>query len=120
MITIDDFAKIEIRVGSVVEAVAVEGSEKLIRQVVDFGPTTPVASLGAENARDLRVVFSGIKKWYKPEDLVNKKFIFVTNLEPRKMLGEESQAMILGVETEDGRYVLLQPMGETEPGGRVR
>jgi methionyl-tRNA synthetase len=107
MITIDQFAQVEMKVGLVVEAAAVEGSEKLIRQVVDFGA-------------EKRIVFSGIKKWYQPEDLVGKKYIYVTNLEPRKMLDEESQAMILGVETGDGRYVLLEPAGEVGVGERVR
>jgi methionyl-tRNA synthetase len=107
MITIDQFAQVEMRVGLVTEATAIEGSGKLIRQVVNFG-------------EDKRIVFSGIKKWYKPEDLVGKKFIYVTNLEPRKILNEESQAMILGVETGDGRYVLLEPAGEVEVGARLR
>jgi tRNA-binding protein len=86
MITIDDFLKVEIRVGTVLEATEVEGSEKLIKQVVDFG------ELGE------RQILSGIKKWFKPEDLVGKQFVYVTNLEPRMMMGLESQGMLLAAE----------------------
>ena len=106
MISIDDFGKVEMRVGLVVEASEVEGSNKLIRQVVDLGT-------------EKRIVFSGIKKWYRPEELVGRKFIYVMNLEPRKIAGEESQAMILGVETED-KYVLLVPVEDVLVGARVR
>ena len=84
IIKFEDFLKVEILVGEVVEATVPEGSKKLIRQVVDFG-----SEIGK------RVVFSGILEWYKPEDLVGKKLPYVVNLEPRKMLGEESQGMLL-------------------------
>ena len=78
----DDFAKVEFRVGEIKEAIEVEGSEKLLRLQVDFGE------------ENLRTVFSGIKKWYFPNDLIGKKTVFVTNITPRKIMGEESQAMI--------------------------
>jgi methionine--tRNA ligase beta chain len=107
MITIDDFAKIEMRVGLVVEAAAVEGSEKLIKEVVDFGD-------------EKRTIYSGIRKWYQPEDLVGKKFIYVTNLEPRKMLGGESQGMILVVETTGGEVMLIPVPASIPIGAKVR
>lgn len=78
----DDFAKVEFLIGEIKEAIEVEGSEKLLRLQVDFGE------------ENLRTVFSGIKKWYKPEEIVGKKTVFVTNIIPRKIMGEESQAMI--------------------------
>ena len=78
----DAFAKVEFKVGEIKEAVEVEGSEKLLRLQVDFGE------------ENLRNVFSGIKKWYAPADLIGKKTVFVTNIIPRKIMGEESQAMI--------------------------
>lgn len=85
MITIDDFAKIEIRVGLVKEAINKEGSEKLICLTVDFGNET-------------RTIFTGVRSYgFVPEDFLNKKFLFVTNLEYRKMMDEESQGMILAV-----------------------
>jgi methionyl-tRNA synthetase len=94
MITIDDFGKIEIRVGLVTEATNKEGSDKLIRLVVDLGS-------------EKRVIFTGVRKYgYTPEDFLNKKFLFVTNLEYRKMMDEESQGMILAVDS------LELPFGE--------
>lgn len=83
-ITIDDFAKLDIRVGTIVEATVPKGSNKLIRQVVDFGPVVGE-----------RIIFSGILECHQPEDLIGKQLPYVLNLEPRKMMGEESQGMLL-------------------------
>src|SRR4030042_1016088 len=85
-VSFDDFSKIDFRVGKVVKAENIEGADTLMRLTVDFG------SLGE------RVILSGIKKWYKPKDLKGGSFIFVFNLEPKKMLGEESQGMIMAAE----------------------
>lgn len=95
MITIDEFAKAEIRVGKVLEATDKEGSDKLIRLVVDIGEETP------------RIIFTGVRPYgYKPEDFAGKQFLFATNLEYRKIMDEESQGMILAVDGED------LPLGE--------
>lgn len=91
----DDFAKVEFKIGEIKEAVEVEGSEKLLRLQVDFGE------------EKLRNVFSGIKKWYSPSDLINKKTVFVTNIIPRKIMGELSEAMIFGAEDESGEDMSL-------------
>jgi methionine--tRNA ligase beta chain len=92
-ITIDDFSKVEIRVGKVELAENVEKSEKLIRLHVDFG------SFGK------RIIFTGVRGYgYTPEDFVSKQFLFVTNLLPRKMMGEESQGMILAVDSFSPEY----------------
>jgi methionyl-tRNA synthetase len=91
----DDFAKVEFLVGEIKEAVEVDGSEKLLKLQVDFGE------------ENLRTVFSGIKKWYSPTDLVGKKTVFVTNIKPRKIMGEESQAMIFAAENEENISVLF-------------
>ena len=107
MITIDDFAKVEMKVGLITEATEVEGSAKLIREVVDFG-------------EEKRIIFSGIKKWYTPEELVGKKFLYVTNLEPKEMMGETSNGMILAVDTPDGKPVLVQIPDEVPTGSGVR
>lgn len=107
MITIDDFAKVEIIVGLVMEAIDVPGSEKLIRMTVDFG-------------EEQRVIFTGVRKWYSVNDLLGKKFLFVTNLEPRKMMGEESQGMILAVDGSDGRPVFVIPAEEVNVGSKLR
>ena len=92
-----DFTKVEMRVGLVVEVTAPEWSNKLLKQRVDFGP-----ELGE------RVIFSGIKKWYAPEDLQGKKLVYVTNLAPRKMGEEVSEGMILAAEGEDGKPILWE------------
>ncbi|HBC73175.1 MAG: Methionine-tRNA ligase [Candidatus Amesbacteria bacterium GW2011_GWB1_47_19] len=89
MITIDDFAKIEISVGLVVEAMNQEGSEKLIKLTVDVGEEVP------------RIIFTAVRGYgYTPEDFAGKKFLFVTNLEPKKIMDKESQGMILAVDSE--------------------
>lgn len=102
-ITIDDFAKLEIRIGKVVEASIPEGSNKLIRQVVDFGE---------EIGR--KVIFSGIQSFYSLEDLMGKQLPYLINLEPRAMMGEKSQGMLLAAapETEAGSHscVLVSPI----------
>ena len=96
MITIDDFQKVEIKVGLVIEAINKEGSEKLIRLTVDFGSET-------------RTMFTGVRNFgYTPEYFLGKKFLFVTNLEPRKMMDEESQGMILAVDGSGGKPILFQ------------
>jgi methionine--tRNA ligase beta chain len=87
MITIDDFSKIEIKVGKVLEAINVDGSEKLIRLSVDFAESVP------------RVIFTGVRGYgYVPDDFAGKQFLFVTNLEPKKIMEWESQGMILAVD----------------------
>ncbi len=84
LISIEDFAKVEIRLGTIIEVKEVDGSDKLYQLTVDFGETST------------RNVMSGIKKFRKIEDIVGKQFPFVTNLAPRKMMGKYiSEAMIL-------------------------
>lgn len=83
MITFDDFKKVELRVGKILDAVPVEGSEKLLRLSVDFGEENP------------RTVVSGIAQYVDVSTFVGSQKIFVTNLEPREIMGIPSQAMIL-------------------------
>jgi methionyl-tRNA synthetase len=83
MITFDDFKKIELKVGQILTATPVEGSEKLLKLSVDFGEETP------------RTVVSGIAAYVDMESFVGTQKVFVTNLEPRAIMGIESQAMIL-------------------------
>ena len=110
-ITIDDFQKLDIRIGKVVETAEVPGSEKLIRCVVDFG------ELGT------RVIFSGVKKWYVADELVGKLLPYIVNLEPRKMFGEESQGMLMAAapsNKESGdEAVLLTPDKNVKPGTKI-
>lgn len=100
-ISIDEFAKVEVRVGKVVEATNKEGSDKLIRLVVDIGNDSP------------RIIFTGVRGFgYTPEDFASKQFFFITNLAPRKMIDEESQGMILAV---DGEELPFGKHGEKKP-----
>lgn len=100
-----DFAKVEFLVGEIKQALEVEESEKLLRLQVDFGE------------ENLRTVFSGIKKWYSPADLIGKKTVFVTNITPRKIMGEESQAMIFGAEDESGENMSVLFLDKDLPVG---
>ena len=103
-ITIDDFAKVEIKAGRIISAEGIEGSEKLLKLSVDFGE---------ENTRQ---VLSGIAKYFpNGEGLAGKLCAFVTNLPPREMMGMESQAMIMGFSTDDN-FSLLN-ISETIPTG---
>jgi len=105
-ITFDDFQKVDIRVGKVMKATEVEGSDKLLRLEVDFG------ELGK------RIILSGIKPMYTPSDLEGKLFTFVVNIEPRKIMGEESQGMIL--EALDGDEYKITPLrDDITPGSRM-
>ena len=106
MVSIEDFLKVEIRVGEVVEAENVEKSEKLIRLKVSFGEFE-------------RIIFTGVRGFgYMPEDFLDKKFLFVTNLEYKKVMGEESQGMILAVDGDD-KPLFISAEG-LPPGAKVR
>lgn len=104
MINFDDFQKVEIQIGTIIEAVPVDNSEKLLKLTVDFG-------------EEKRQVLSGIAKFYSPEDLIDKQFTFVTNLEPRQIMGLESQAMILAG---GDQASLLTPINTVPNGTRIR
>lgn len=99
-ITIDHFSRIEVRVGKVLEAVNKEGSDKLIRLVVDVGEPTK------------RIIFTGVRGFgYQPSDFAGKQFFFITNLTPRKMMDEESQGMVLAVDSPDGKPLFISAEG---------
>ncbi len=107
MITIDDFAKVELKVGTIIKAEEVEGSGKLIKLMVDLAEENP------------RQILAGVKQWYEPADLIGKQVVVVANLEPRKMMGLESQGMMLAAESEDGPVFLTVPKKVT-PGSKIR
>jgi tryptophanyl-tRNA synthetase len=99
-ITIDDFAAVDMRVGKVTEAENVEKSEKLIRLHVDF----------AESGK--KTIFTAVRGYgYTPETFIGKQFFFVFNLAPRKMMGEESQGMIMATDGEDGKPLFVAADG---------
>lgn len=106
MITFDDFAKVELKVGTILEAEEVPGSEKLIKLMVDLAEEKP------------RQILAGIKKWYKPASLIGKQFIFVANLEPRMMMGLQSNGMLLAADGE--KPVPLKPSSKVPAGTKIR
>lgn len=106
MVNIADFAKLELKVGTVLEAEEVEEADKLLKLLVDIDEEKP------------RQILSGIKQWYKPEDLIGKQFIFVTNLESRMMMGIESQGMILCSDGE--KPIPLIPSEKVPNGAKIR
>lgn len=108
MITIDDVKKVEIRAGKILSAETIVGSEKLLKLSVDFGEETP------------RIILSGIAKYFPAgEGLVGVTCGFVANLEPRPMMGMESQGMVLAV-SGDNYFSLLKLGGDVPPGALVK
>ena len=105
MITIDDFKKVDLRVAKVMAAERVEGSEKLLKLQVDMGEET-------------RQIVAGIGLAYEPETLVGREIIVVANLEPRALMGIESQGMLLAASND--HPVLLIPEQEVAPGCVIR
>lgn len=106
-IEFDDFTKLDIRVGKVLECTKVPKADKLLQFRIDDG-------LGG------RTIVSGIAKHYAPEDLVGKQVCFVANLAPRKLRGIESQGMILSAEDADGRLVVITPADDVAAGSEVK
>ncbi len=107
-ITYSDFDKLDLRVGKVVAASSPEWSEKLLEFKVDFGP-----ELGA------KTIFSGIKKWYQPEEFVGHHYLFVVNLAERKMGPGVSQGMMIMVDEGQAPQDFKLPDGAV-PGSVVR
>ncbi|GAB6009501.1 methionine--tRNA ligase [Dysgonomonas reticulitermitis] len=105
-IAFDDFAKLDLRVGTVLECIKMPKADKLLQFLIDDGMSK-------------RTIISGIAAWYKPEDLVGKQVCFVANLEPRKLKGVESQGMLLSVEDTDGTLSLIQPPKNVTPGSQI-
>lgn len=110
-VAIDDLAKLDLRVGEIVDAKNVPDSQKLLELTVDFG-----AEVG------IRTIYSGLKKWYSAESLVGKKFIFIVNLAPRAFkIGETeqmSQGMILAADSNDD-VVLICPIKDAANGSKI-
>lgn len=111
MINFEDFKKIELRIGKILEAERVEGSEKLVKLMVDMGKTET-------GEKDIRQIVAGIGKSYQPEKLINKEIAVVANLEPRQLMGIESQAMLLAAI--NGEPILLVPEKQVPPGSQVK
>ena len=105
-VAFDDFAKMDIRIGEIVAAEKMEKSKKLLKLQVNDGFVT-------------RTILSGIAEHFAPEDLIGKQVTFLANLAPRKMMGIESEGMILMAEDADGSLALVQPNKQIWNGGTV-
>ncbi len=105
-IGIEDVMKVDLRVGTITHCVEVDGSDKLLKLTVDLGEATQ------------RTIFSGIKKYYQPADLVGQQAVFVTNLKPRKIMGQESQGMLLCAHSE-GAFSYMKPQQPVANGSKL-
>ena len=106
IIEFDDFTKVDLRVGTVIEAENIPKSDKLLKLKVDTG-------------LDQRTILSGISKYYSPNDILNKKVMVLINLKPRKMMGYESEGMLLLADDGDGNLSLMQPDSNISDGAVV-
>ena len=106
IIEFDDFTKIDLRVGTVIEAENIPKSDKLLKLKVDTG-------------LDQRTILSGISKYYSPDEIINKKVMVLINLKPRKMMGYESEGMLLLADDGDGNLSLMQPDSDISDGAVV-
>ena len=107
MISYEEFKKVEIRIGKVLTCEKVENADKLLKLEVDFG-----LEIGK------RQILSAIAESYKPEELVDRKFPFIVNLEPRTIRGFESQGMILAIDVSK-KTILLEPTENVPEGSEV-
>ena len=109
MISYEEFAKVEIRVGKILSAEKIPETDKLLKLSVSFAEEAP------------RQIVSGIALYFPdPSTLVGKKCMFVTNLEPRTIRGFESNGMLFALSTEDGKFSLLEPSSEIPEGTKAK
>tara|TARA_A200000113_G_scaffold65374_1_gene56625 strand:+ start:4598 stop:6610 length:2013 start_codon:yes stop_codon:yes gene_type:complete len=106
IIEFDDFTKVDLRVGTIIEAENIPKSDKLLKLKVDTG-------------LDQRTILSGISKYYSPDQIINKKVMVLINLKPRKMMGFESEGMLLLADDGDGNLSLMQPDSDISDGAVV-
>jgi methionyl-tRNA synthetase len=107
-ITIDDFVKVDLRVGQVVSAERVKGADKLLHMKVDIGEEQP------------RTIVAGIAESYPPEQMLGRKVVIVANLQPRKLRGIESNGMIVAASLEGGKPVLAGFLEDIPVGARLK
>ncbi len=105
MINYDDFAKVDLRIGKVLTAEHVEGSEKLLKLTVDLGD-------------EVRQIIAGIASAYSPTGIIDKEVVVVANLEPKTIMGLESQGMLLAAD--DEMPVLLRPDQKVKTGVKIK
>ncbi len=108
-VSYDEFKKMDIRLGTIKEVTPVEGADKLLKCLIDFGEP------------ELRQIVSGIREYYPEyEQLVGKQVLYIVNLEPRTIRGVESRGMLMAVDGLDGKPVFLTPEVPVAAGARVR
>jgi len=105
MVTFEEFKKLDLRVGKIIKAEKINGSEKLLRLEVDTG-------------KEKRQLVAGIGKFYNPEEIIGKEIIVIANLEPKIIFGIESQGMLLAANV-DGQPVILTPDKEVPAGTKI-
>lgn len=106
-IAFDDFQKLELKIGTILECEKVENSNKLLKMQVDLG-------------EEKRQIISGIAKYYLPEELVGKQVVVLANLEARKIMGKESEGMILAADISEEEVYVLSPDRKIVEGAIVR
>ena len=108
MISIEDFKKVEIKVGEILSAEKIENTNKLLKLSVDLGEATT------------RQIISGIAEYFPdPSYIVGKKCMFVSNLEPRKIMGYESDGMLFALSSQDGRFSFVVPEEDLPAGTKA-
>jgi methionyl-tRNA synthetase len=106
-ISFEDFKKLDIRIAKIITCEVVENADKLYKLTLDAG------ELGE------KTVVSGIRDWYTPEELIDKKIVYLSNLEPKVIRGVESQGMVLAAEDDKGNCVLLVPKKGIDSGTKI-
>ena len=135
-VTYDEFKKMDMRVGTILSVEPVEGTDKLLKCMIDFGKKLIAKEEGsADNAEhhlesiplidsfvpDVHQIVSGIREFFPEyEKLVGKQVLYIVNLEPRMIRGVESQGMLMAVDGTDGKPVFLTPEFPVYPGSKVR
>ncbi len=105
-INFEEFQKIDLRIAKVISAEKIKGSEKLLKLELDLG-------------KEKRQIITGVSEFYQPKDLIGREIVVVANLEPKTLMGLESQGMLLAADV-NGEAVLLRPDKEIPPGTKIR
>lgn len=113
MINYEDFQKLDIRIGTILEAEPVPETTKLLKLKVDLGDPAGTGQV------EQRVLVAGIAETYKPEDIIGKQIPILTNIEPRTIKGIESNGMILAIDIEN-KAILLKPLKKVPNGSKIR
>lgn len=108
-VSYEEFKKMDMRIGTIKSIELIEGADKLLKCLIDFGEPEP------------RQIVSGIREFFPEyETLIGKQVLYIVNLEPRTIRGVESQGMLMAVDGSDGKPVFLIPEVDVTPGARVR